>query len=61
MSTEVLLAGFGLALILEGLLPLLAPRAWREAFSQLLQLQNGQIRFFGLLALGAGLLLLWLA
>ena len=61
MSTEVLLAGFGLALILEGLLPLLAPRAWREAFSQLLQLQNGQIRFVGLLALGAGLLLLWLA
>ena len=61
MSTEVLLAGLGLALILEGLLPFLAPRAWREAFSQLLQLQNGQIRFFGLLALGAGLLLLWLA
>lgn len=61
MSTEVLLAGFGLALILEGLLPFLAPRAWRQAFSQLLQLQNGQIRFFGLLALGAGLLLLWLA
>ena len=61
MSTEVLLAAFGLALILEGLLPFLAPRAWRQAFSQLLQLQNGQIRFFGLLALGAGLLLLWLA
>ncbi len=61
MDSQTLLAALGLALILEGVLPFLAPRAWRQAFSQLMQMQDGQIRFFGLLALVGGLLLLWLA
>ena len=61
MSSEVLLAALGLALVIEGLMPLIAPRAWRQAFTQLLQLEDGQIRFFGLLALASGLLLFWLA
>ena len=60
MDGSTLLAALGLALIIEGLMPFLAPRAWRQAFSQLLQMQDGQIRFFGLLAVGGGLLLLWL-
>ena len=50
----------GWVLVIEGLLPLIAPGAWRQAFSQLMQLQDGQLRFFGLLAVGGGLLLLWL-
>ena len=61
MSSEVLLAALGLALVIEGLMPLIAPRAWRQAFTQLLQLEDGQLRFFGLLALAGGLLLFWLA
>ncbi|MFD1893621.1 DUF2065 domain-containing protein [Ottowia beijingensis] len=60
MDGSTLLAALGLALIIEGLLPLIAPGAWRQAFSQLMQLQDGQLRFFGLLAVGGGLLLLWL-
>ena len=59
MDGSTLLAALGLALIIEGLLPLIAPGAWRQAFSQLMQLQDGQLRFFGLLAVGGGLLL-WL-
>jgi len=43
-----LLAALALVLILEGLLPLISPTKWREMFAQLLQLQDGQIRFFGL-------------
>ena len=54
------LAALGLALILEGLLPFIAPSAWRQAFTQLMQMADGQLRFFGLLAVGGGLLLLWL-
>lgn len=50
-----------LALVFEGLLPLMAPQAWRRIFSEMLRLQDGQIRFFGLLSIGAGLLLWWLA
>lgn len=60
MSGSTLLAALGLALIIEGLLPFIAPGAWRQAFTQLLQMQDGQIRFFGLLAVAGGLLLLWL-
>ena len=60
MDGSTWLAALGLALILEGLLPLIAPGAWRQAFSQLMQLQDVQLRFFGLLAVGGGLLLLWL-
>jgi len=55
------LAALGLALILEGLLPFIAPSAWRQAFTQLMQMADGQLRFFGLMAVGGGLLLLWLA
>ena len=61
MDGTTLLAGLGLALIIEGVLPFVAPGAWRQAFSQLMQMRDGQVRFFGLLALVAGLALFWLA
>jgi hypothetical protein len=61
MNGDTLLAALGLALVIEGLMPLLAPSAWRRAFTQLLGLQNGQLRFIGLLGLLAGLALVWLA
>jgi uncharacterized protein YjeT (DUF2065 family) len=58
---DSLLAAIALVLILEGLLPLISPTKWRVMFSQLLQLQDGQIRFFGLGTVLLGLfLLLWL-
>ena len=46
-------------LILEGLMPMISPLRWRSLFEQLLKLQDGQIRFFGLLMVVAGLILLW--
>ena len=61
MDGSTWLAALGLALILEGLLPFIAPSAWRQAFTQLMQMADGQLRFFGLVAFGGGLLLLWLA
>jgi len=45
---------FALLLILEGLLPFLAPRLWRETFQRLTELTDGQLRFIGLLAIGFG-------
>jgi uncharacterized protein YjeT (DUF2065 family) len=51
---------FGLMLVLEGLLPLLAPAAWRQMFQRVTELNDGQIRFFGLLAVVIGALLFWL-
>jgi len=55
---ESLLAACGLVLVLEGLLPLLAPRAWREAFRRLTELSDGQLRFVGLFSLAIGIVIL---
>jgi len=58
--TEKLLAALALMLVIEGLMPLLSPSAWREVFQRLLTLTDGQIRFIGLASLLLGLLSLWL-
>jgi hypothetical protein len=49
-----------LVLVIEGLLPMLVPGRWRRTFEQLLSLNDGQLRFFGLLSVGLGLTALWL-
>jgi uncharacterized protein YjeT (DUF2065 family) len=56
-STTLLLA-LGLLLVIEGLLPFVAPARWKELFARLLQLEDGQIRFMGLTAIVAGLVLI---
>lgn len=50
--------GFALMLVLEGLLPLLLPARWKEAFRRMVELRDGQVRFFGLLSIGVGIVLL---
>ena len=60
MGSEIFWAALALALVLEGLLPLLAPGSWRSTFQKLLQLRDGQLRFFGLCSVLLGLALLWL-
>ncbi|MCX7265714.1 MAG: DUF2065 domain-containing protein [Betaproteobacteria bacterium] len=55
------LTAIALVLIFEGIFPLISPARWRQVFSQLIQLDEGQIRFFGLIAVVIGLFLLtWL-
>jgi len=56
-----LLAALGLMLIVEGLLPLVSPGRWRDTVRRISALRDGQIRFMGLGATVAGLLLLALA
>ena len=58
MGPTILMA-IALVLVIEGLLPFLAPNVWRETFRRILQLSDGQIRFFGLSSMLAGLLLLY--
>jgi hypothetical protein len=57
---DTLLLALGLMLILEGLMPMISPFNWRRLFEQLLQLEDGQIRFFGMFMVIAGLLLFWI-
>jgi uncharacterized protein YjeT (DUF2065 family) len=58
---DVWLLAIGLMLVLEGLMPMVAPTRWRRLFEQLLQLQDGQIRFFGVFLVLLGLAFLWWA
>jgi len=56
-----LLAALALVLVIEGLMPLISPARWREVFSRVLAMSDGQIRFIGLASILLGLLgLLWL-
>lgn len=60
MDGNTFWAAMALVLVIEGLLPFLSPRGWRRMFEQLLQFHDGQIRFFGLLSILIGLVLIWL-
>ena len=57
MGTTLLMA-LALMLVIEGVLPFLAPKLWRETFQRLMQLSDGQLRFFGLTSMMVGLILL---
>ena len=57
---DALWLALGLMLVLEGLMPMLAPGCWRQLFAQLLQMQDGQIRFFGVFMVLLGLAVVWL-
>jgi uncharacterized protein YjeT (DUF2065 family) len=55
---EAFLAACALVLVLEGILPLIAPRMWRDAFRRLTDLSDGQLRFIGLISIGVGVITL---
>ncbi|MEO7743939.1 MAG: DUF2065 family protein [Usitatibacter sp.] len=58
---DILVPAIALMLVLEGILPLTAPKFWREMLRQMTQLADGQIRFIGLASVGIGAALLVLA
>lgn len=58
--TSTLLMACGLMLVIEGLLPFVAPRIWRETFRRVTEMADGQLRFIGLTSIVAGLVLVLL-
>ena len=60
MNTTLITA-LGLMLILEGVLPLIAPQSWRDTFKRMIEFNNGQLRFIGLFSILGGLLLIYLS
>lgn len=56
---DELWAAFALVLIIEGILPFVAPRLWRTTFTRLTQLSDGQLRFIGLVSIAVGLIALF--
>jgi uncharacterized protein YjeT (DUF2065 family) len=58
VGTDTLWAALALVLVVEGLMPLIAPTLWRETFRRLIEMNDGQIRFIGLASIALGLLTL---
>jgi uncharacterized protein len=56
--TSTLLLAFALMLVIEGLLPFIAPRVWRDTFRRVTEMNDGQIRFIGLTSMLIGLIML---
>lgn len=57
MNNSLLMA-FGLMLVVEGVLPLLAPATWRQTFRRMIEMKDGQLRFIGLASMLGGLVLI---
>ena len=49
------LTAFALMLVIEGLLPFAVPSVWRDTFKKLIEMNDGQIRFIGLISVVSGL------
>lgn len=47
-----------LMLVVEGILPFVAPQVWRGTFRRVLELKDGQLRFIGLVSMLSGIALL---
>jgi hypothetical protein len=59
VGSDTLWLALALVLVIEGLFPFLSPSGWRRMFVQILQLGDGQIRFFALCSIAAGVAWLW--
>ena len=62
MDGNAIWLAIAFVLVLEGLMPFLSPKRWRRMFEQILKMNDGQIRFFGLCSVVLGLIgitLLW--
>ena len=51
---DSLWAALALLLVLEGALPFIAPRLWRDGFRRLIEFSDGQLRFIGLASILIG-------
>ena len=60
MDGDTFWLALALVLVIEGLFPMLSPAGWRRMFAQVLRMQDGQLRFFGMCSISVGLLLIWL-
>jgi uncharacterized protein YjeT (DUF2065 family) len=59
LDSDTFWLAMALVLVMEGFMPFASPSTWRKTFAQILQLSDGQLRFFGLCSLLAGMVLIW--
>lgn len=54
-----LFAALALVMIIEGIIPFLSPRGFKESMLKILQMDDRALRMMGLLSMGAGVILLY--
>lgn len=59
LSSSTFWLAVALVLLVEGFMPFVSPSTWRQTFTQILKLTDGQLRFIGLASLLLGLALIW--
>ncbi|MGH8193474.1 MAG: DUF2065 domain-containing protein [Woeseiaceae bacterium] len=55
-----ILTAFALYLIIEGMIPFIGPKRFRRAVEQISRMTDNNLRLMGLIAMGAGLLMLFI-
>ncbi len=57
---ESIVPALALVLVIEGILPFLSPKSWRDAMSQAAQLPDNVLRTMGFVSMLAGVIILYL-
>ena len=57
---ESIIPALALVLVIEGILPFLSPRTWREAMAQAVRLPDNVLRILGFVSMMAGVVILYL-
>ncbi|NOR43546.1 MAG: DUF2065 family protein [Gammaproteobacteria bacterium] len=57
---EHIIPALALVLVIEGMLPFISPRSWRDAMSQAAQLPDRVLRGLGFASMMAGVIILYL-
>lgn len=61
MMWEHIIPALALVLVIEGILPFLSPRSWREAMSQAVRLPDNMLRGLGFASMMLGVIVLTLS
>jgi uncharacterized protein YjeT (DUF2065 family) len=57
---DSIIPALALVLVIEGMLPFLSPKSWRDAMSQAAQLPDKVLRSMGFISMLAGVVILYL-
>lgn len=57
---DSIIPALALVLVIEGMLPFLSPKSWREAMSQAVKLPDNMLRSLGFFSMLAGVAILYL-
>jgi len=57
---DSIVLAIGLVLVIEGLFPLFFTQSWKDAFIRITNQKNGQIKFYGLLSVIIGIMIIFI-